>query len=283
MPSAAQLQPYNSLSRLGPLFLACSKCGAILHTEHQASRPMILQAAMNPLGDPEPSLELIANTLPMVFTDTGAYAGKVLGVEEDTKLKVVRSDTEELCAASRFVFFLSRAVFSSEPVTLLLMPAWFEDLPQLVHQLHYYEARIRPLLALLVDQKISEACFTMLLSKCLSNLGQADFRKAQFLREAMETEIAKIGVALETLEAQKVVGERSDEEFLLKRSMLSQVKAYLELIVSGIAEATRGALELSRKTRKLLESRSISPTTASKALAVAELLLTVEQRRIRSS
>ena len=279
MPLVSKSQPLRASWRLSPLFLACSKCGATLYTEHQASRPMILRFALNPPEDPEPSLEDLANGLPLVFTDTGAYVGKILGVEEGAQLRVIKSNIEESCPASRFVFFHSRAAISSEPITLLLMPEWFEELPEFVHQLDHYEARIRPLLTMLANQKISEASFTMLLGKYTERFQQAEFRKARFFKEVLETEIARIAVSLETLEAQRILGERSVEEFLLKKSMLSQIKGYLELVVSGIAEATSGTHKLSEEIRELVNGGSISPITASRALAIAEALVKDDQRR----
>ncbi len=95
-----------------------------------------------------------------------------------------------------------------EPMTLLMMPEWFEALPQFSDQIDRYEANILSLLALLSDRKISEASFLMLLRRHTERFRQAEFWEAHFLREASESEIAKIKVALETLEAQKIGGER---------------------------------------------------------------------------
>lgn len=271
------------LPRLGPLFLACPKCGAAFHTEHQASKPMILRPT-SPLKEAELSLEHVAKLLPLVFSDTGAYVGKVLEVEKDGTLKLFRAGVEERCPASRFVFFSSRAAPASEPMTLVMMPAWFEKLPQFADQLDYYEVRIRPLLTLLANQKIGEASFLMLTGKHVEKLQQADIRRsAQILKEALETEITKIKVALETLEAQKVLGERSDEEFLLKKSMLSAIYTYLELVVNGITEAARGALKLSKQIKELGDRGSISPKTASEALVITEAFTMADQKRSTSS
>jgi len=277
MPTSSK--PSSLSFKLGPLFLACPKCGARFHMEHQASKPMILRSA-SLLKDAEPSFVDAMKLLPMVFSDTGTYIGKVLRVEDGSKLKVVRADVEESCPASRFVFFSSRAVAASEPMTLLMMPEWFEDLPQLSDRVDHYEASILPLLTLLSNKKISEASFLMLLRRHAERFAQTDLKEARFLREASESEIAKIGVALETLEAQKILGERGDEEFLLKKSMLSQIKTYLELVVAGINEAVKRTAELSRKIKQLADQGSISPTTVSEALAVAQPFMMADQLRM---
>jgi len=243
---------------------------------------MILHSGLNPPEGRELSPEQLTSELPMVFSDIGTYIGKVLGVEDIAKLRVVRSDIEECFPASRFVFFSSHAIVSSEPTTLLLMPTWFVEMPQFVHQLSYYETRIRPLLTLLSNQKISEASFAMLLGKYSQQFQRSEFQKIQFLKDVLESEIAKIGVALETLEAQKIVGERSDEEFLLKESMLSHIKTYLELVVDGITEVTNETIDLSRKIQELVRRGSISPTTASEALSIVEAILITDRKYQRA-
>jgi len=243
---------------------------------------MILHSGLNPPESRELSPEQLASELPMVFSDIGTYVGKVLAVEDSSKLRVVRSDIEECFPASRFVFLSSHAVFSSEPTTLLLMPTWFEELPQFVHQLSYYETRIRPLLTLLANQKISEASFTMLLGKYSQQFQRSEFQKIQFLKDVLESETAKIRVALETLEAQRILGEISDEEFLLKESMLSHIKTYLELVVNRISEATNETIDLSRKIQELVRRGSISPTTASETLTIVEAILMTDRKYQRA-
>jgi len=282
LPQQAEPQPSKVPWRLAPLFLTCSKCGATLHIEHQSSKPMILYSDLNPPEIRDLSPERLVNELPMVFSDIGTYIGKVLGVEDGAKLRVVRSDVEECFLASRFVFFSSHAVVSSEPTTLLLMPTWFEELPQFVHQLSYYETRIQPLLTLLANQKISEASFTMLLGKYSQQFQRSEFQKIQFLKDVVESEIAKIRVALETLEAQKIVGEKSDEEFLLKESMLSQIKTYLELVVGRMTKVTNETVFLSRKIQELVRRGSLSPTTASETLGIVEAILMTDRKYQRA-
>jgi len=260
------------------MFSRCPKCGAIFTIGTRMLNPMVSEPAFIHTEPHELSLEDLAKHLPMAFSDNGTYIGKVLQVNEDGSLKIANPRTEENFPPSRFVCFLSGAAESAEPATLLLMPIWFEEVPRFADQLGYYESKIRPLLAMLANRRISEAPFLALLRRYMQNFPQTSLRKIQFMREELEAELAKIKVALEALEARRALGESSDEEYLLKQSMLSQIVAYLEFLLGQIDGALKGTQLLSKQINELVKNGSLSTAIASEALAVTSTFSRIEER-----
>jgi len=264
--------------KLRPMFSHCPKCGAIFTAGTKLVNPMVSEPAYNQAEQTELSLEDLAKHLPMAFSDNGTYIGKMLQVNGDGSLKIANPRTEDNFPSSRFVYFLSDAAISTEPATMLLMPIWFEEVPRFADQLGYYESKILPLLAMLANRRISEAPFLALLRRYTHNYPQTSLRKIRFLREELEAELAKIKVALETLEARRALGESSDQEYLLKQSMLSQIKTYIEFLLGQIDGTLRESQLLSRRLKELVSQGSLSTAIASEALAVTAVFGMVEEK-----
>lgn len=203
----------------------------------------------------------------MVFSDTGAYVGKAARSQEG-QLTIVRPEGEETYPLSRFILFPSEATISTEPMTLVLMPIWFEQTLEFAAQLSHYESKILPLLIMLADQKISEATFLMLQKRHFRSEGQEHLQKATFFTDVLEGALAKIKVAIETLEATKLLGERNEQEFLLKNSLLTQIRSYLELVVDEIERTTVTTSECFGKMQEMLKAGSLSSTVVSEASRV---------------
>lgn len=258
----------GKLPKLRPMFSHCPKCGALFTAGTGLLNPMVSEQAFGQIEQTEFSLEALVKHLPMAFSDNGTYIGKVLQVNGDGSLKVANPRTEGNFPCSRFVYFLSDATTSAEPATVLLMPIWFEEVPRFADQLGYYESKILPLLEMLANRRISEAPFLALLRRYTRGLPQTNLRKIWFLKEELEAEVAKIRVALETLEARRALGESSDEEYLLKQSILSQIKTYLEFLLGQIDETSNGTQLLSKQIHELVNQGSLSTAIASEALAV---------------
>jgi hypothetical protein len=254
--------------KLRPMFSHCPKCGALFTLATRLMNPMVSDPTLAQTDQTELSLGDLAKHLPMAFSDNGTYIGKMVQVNEDGSLRIANPKAEEDFPSSRFVYFLSGSVTSTEPATLMLMPIWFEEVPRFADQLGYYESKIRPLLEMLANRRVSEAPFLALLRRHAQDFPQTSLRKIWFLKEELEAELAKIKVALEAMEARRALGESSDQEYLLKQSMLSQIKTYVEFLLGQIDEVSKRTPLLSKQINELVNQGSLSTATASEAVAV---------------